>query len=136
MAHASPLALKVVDALLYGLAVTAVVAAAGAVVGAVRGSPLITAVYFLFWVGFLAMGLGTWKLRPEPPYKEETRFSIADSRRETAFQRAIRRIPPLRGRELRPEDRFSDGAKLLVASAVMLGTSFLVGYALPVLGLL
>lgn len=132
MAHRTPSALKVADAVLYALAVTAVVGLLGALVGVVRGSLLTSAVYVLFWLGFVTMGLGTWKLRPEAPYADESRLSMDDSRRDTPFQRAVRSLPPLRGADLPPEDRFSDGAKLLLASATMLGTSFLLGYVLPV----
>lgn len=131
-----PSALKLADAILYALAVTVLVGVVGAVIGIVRGSLLTSAIYVLFWLGFVTLGLGTWKLRPEAPYKDESRLSASDSRRDTPFQRAVRQLPPLRGAELAPEDRYSDGAKLLLASATMLGTSFLLGYLLPVVGVL
>lgn len=120
----SPRVLKALDALVYGLALTAVAATIGIAVGLLRGS-VGTVVYVLFWGGFLLLGLGSWKLRPKAAWKEESRLNVQDSRRETAFQRAVQRVPPLNRYDIDPEERLSDGAKFLVGSAVMLATSFL-----------
>lgn len=130
---------QVLDALVYALAVTVVSIAFGVVVIAIialltKGTLSgIRWLYGLQWVlfllGFLTMGLGALKLRPPPAWKDDPRLGISDSRRDTPLQRAVQRLPPLAGREIESEDRFSDGAKLLIASAVMFVTLFLLGVA-------
>lgn len=130
---------QAIDAVLYALAVTVVSLALGLVL--VAGLALVATgtlagvrwlfglQWVLFVLGFLLMGLGSWKLRPTAAWKDDSRLAMADSHRDTAFQRAVQRLPPLRGVDVDREDRLSDGAKLLVASVVMLATVFLLGIA-------
>jgi hypothetical protein len=118
-----PLSVKVLDVALYALVLTAVFVLVGTVVGLVRGNGLVSAKYLLFWVGFLVLALGSWKLRPEPAWKDNPRIALRNSKRESPFQRLIYRVPPLSRYDLRREDLVSDGVKFLVAGVVMLATS-------------
>jgi hypothetical protein len=128
---------QAVDAVLYGCAVTVAVSLVGVVLVALLALVAegtlsrVRWLYGLQWVlfvfGFLTMGLGSWKLRPRAAWKDDSRLALEDSRRSTAFQRAVQRVPPLHRHDIDPDDRLSDGAKLLVASVVMLATVFLLG---------
>lgn len=119
MARPGPRVLQALDAGLYAGALTALVALAGLAVGAVRGNGLVGAEYLLFWAAFLAMAAGAWKLRPKAAWKEESRVA-ADPKADTPLARAVRRVPPLSRYDLERRERATDGAKLLLASALML----------------
>lgn len=127
-----PVGVKVLDVAVYAVALTALVAAVGVAVGALRGNGPVAAKHLLFWVGFLLLGLGSWKLRPEPAWNRETRLTLRDSRRASPFQRALHRLPPLSRYEL-PRDRLpSDGLKFLAGSLAMLATSAAMEFLLGV----
>lgn len=137
LSAASRRARQVVDAVVYANAVAAVVFAGGAAVGLVAGGGLVTAKYVMFFVGILAFGVATFKLRPDPPWdtertddgkikvtKNDPDGRVVGSREETRFQSAIQRIPPLPWFSLPPDDRFPVGVKLFLASLAILAWSF------------
>lgn len=139
-------ALRALDGFQYGVALTATVAAV-AVAGAyalallTRGVDALTAVdgplaakWLLFFGGSGAMALGALKLRPSAPYKENSRFAVevSDTRGGGPFAATVTALPPLAWFEPSDDDRLSDGWRLLVASALMLATSFLLEAALGV----
>lgn len=119
MARPGRRALKALDALTYAVGLTALVTLVGAVVGVVRGNGVVAAEYLLFWVAFVTMGVGAWKLRPRAAWKEESRVDVGP-KTDSPLQRAIRRLPPLRRYDLAEPERATDGTKLLLASLLML----------------
>lgn len=139
-------ALLALDGLQYGVALTATVAVVATVLAyglvlATRGvdalgrvNALLAAKWLLFFGGFAAMAFGALKLRPHPPYKENSRFalSLPDPDRDGGFADQVTSLPPLAWFEPRNVDRLSGGGRLLVASGVMLLTSFLLEVVLGV----
>lgn len=119
MARPGPRALQALDAGLYAVALTALVALVGVAVGLVRGNGLVAAEYLLFWAAFLVMAAGAWKLRPRAAWKEESRVAVEPTE-DTPLSRAVRRVPPLSRYDLERRERATDGAKLLLASLLML----------------
>lgn len=128
---------QAVDAVVYALAVAAVVFVLGVLVGQLVGGGLVTAKYVMFVVGLLTFGYATFKLRPDPPWatehtedgkirvtKKRPSGRVVGGREETRFQAAVQRIPPLPWYSLPPDDRLSVAAKLFVASLATLGWSF------------
>ncbi|WP_158058532.1 DUF7555 family protein [Halorussus halophilus] len=134
---------RLLDAVMYGLAVTAVMFVVGAALGLGfvlvfgGGDVLITVKFWLFLVGILMFGYSTFQLRPSRPWKTEEgedgklkvtrtepKGEVVGAREETTFQATIQRIPPLSWYSLPPDQRWSVGAKLFVASLVVLLTSF------------
>ena len=128
---------RLLDGLMYGLAVTAVLFVVGAVLGIALGGGLVTAKFWLFVAGILLFGYGTFQLRPSRPWKTEEgedgklkvtrtdpRDEVVGARGETRFQKTVQRIPPLTWYSLPPDERWSAGAKLFLASLVVLLTSF------------
>jgi hypothetical protein len=75
----------------------------------------------LFVIGILLFGISTFLLWPRPPWKDDRE----KSNEETAFQRAVQRLPPLRWYELRKADRISTSAKLFVSSLFTLSISYI-----------
>jgi hypothetical protein len=128
---------QALDAVMYGLAVAAMVFVVGALLGVVLGGGLVTAKFVMFVVGLLMFGYATFQLRPDPPWdtkrtddgkvkvtKNDPGGSVVNSRDETKFQATVQRIPPLSRYSLPPDDRLSVGAKLFVASLATLAWSF------------
>lgn len=139
-------ALRALDGVQYGVALTATVAVVAVVlayglalatrgVGALgRVDALLAAKWLLFFGGFAAMAFGALKLRPRPPYKENSRFALtlSNESREGGFADQVTSLPPLAWFEPRNVDRLSGGGRLLVASGLMLLTSILLEVALGV----
>ena len=134
---ASHRARQALDAVMYAVAVAAVVFVAGTALGVVLGGGLITAKYVMFLVGLLLFGYGTFQMRPDPPWGTETtdegeikvtrnspKGTVVGGRDETRFQATVQRIPPLSRYSLPPDDRLSAAAKLFVASIAVLAWSF------------
>ncbi|MFC6837092.1 DUF7555 family protein [Halomarina ordinaria] len=121
-----PRRLRVLDAVAYALVLTLLVATLAVLVtfGLGVARPLLGVKYLLFVVGFLLFGVGSVKVRPNPPYKER-RILPPNSEEETGFQALVQRVVGLLGEEYRlgPDERYSDAAKLLLAAVVMLGCS-------------
>jgi hypothetical protein len=134
-------ALRALDGLQYGLALTATVAAGAVVVtylvalvsggpGALAAvNPVIAVQLVLFFGGFAAMAFGALKLRPEAPYKENSRFALSlpdsGSKEGGGFAAGVAALPPLGWYDPGAAERLSDGGRLLVASGLMLIASFL-----------
>lgn len=119
MGRPGPRALQALDAVVYAAVLTALVALAGLALGLVRGNGLLAAEYLLFWTAFLVMAMGAWKLRPRAAWKDEARLNVA-AKQDTPLARTVRRLPPLSRYDLERHERATDGAKLLLASLVML----------------
>lgn len=134
-------ALRALDGLQYGVAVTLTAAALATVapylfalagVGApsmAHVNPVISVQYVLFFGGFAAMAFGALKLRPEAPYKKHSRFALSMSNDGApdggGFAGQVASLPPLGLYEPTEGERLSGGGRLLVASGVMLVASFL-----------
>lgn len=142
---ASRRARQVLDAVVYGIAVAAVVFAVGAVVGLTLGGGLVTAKFVMFVVGIFMFGYATFQLRPSPPWgteetedgkvkvtRNEPKGKVVGGRDETKFQSVVQRIPPLSRYSLPPDERLSVGAKLFVASLATLAWSFMMETVLGV----
>jgi hypothetical protein len=138
-------ALRVLDGLQYGLALTVTVVVGAAVVtylfalvsrgpGALADvNPVVAVQLVLFFGGFATMAFGALKLRPEAPYKENARFALSlpasGSSEGGGFAEQVAALPPLGWYDPADAERLSDGGRLLVASGLMLLTSFLVEVA-------
>lgn len=121
MARPGRRTLRALDAVAYAVALTALVALVGVAIGSLRNNGLVAAEYLLFWTAFLVMAMGAWKLRPLPAWKDPDDARLAaEPKRDTPFQRAVRRLPPLSRYELARGEQATDGAKLLLSSLVML----------------
>jgi hypothetical protein len=126
------LGLKLADALLYGVVLTAVWAALFLPVSLLLAGDLVGVKWGLFVVGILTLGVGSFKLRPGKEWRDDEDGLLADSRGASNVQRVVDRLPPLRDAPLRDDQRFSDGAKLLLGAGCLLATSFLLETALGV----
>ncbi|WP_254663015.1 hypothetical protein [Haladaptatus sp. W1] len=125
------------DALVYAITVTGVAFAVGFVVSFSLGGGLLGTKYFLFLVGFVLFGYGAFQLRPSRAwnvdkssdeieiFRIKNTGDVIGSREETRFQSTVQRLPPLSWYSIPPEERFSSGAKLFLASIAILLTSFL-----------
>ncbi len=138
---------KAVDAVVYAVAVAAVVFALGTILGVLLGGGLVTAKYVMFLLGILLFGYATFQLRPDPPWdtteteegelkvtKNEQNSRVVGERDETRFQAAVQRIPPLPWYSLPPNQRFSVGFKLFLASLATLAWSFVLETVFGVMG--
>lgn len=133
--------LRVLDGVQYGLALTLTVGVVAALLTYLlalvsRGpdslalvNPLAAVQLVLFFGGFATMAFGALKLRPEAPYKDNSRFALSlpntDTDDDEGFADQVAGLPPLSWYDPTPADRLSDGGRLLVASGVMLLVSFL-----------
>jgi hypothetical protein len=140
-----PLRLKLVDAALYAVVLTAVWAVLFLPLSLLLSGDLVGVKWGLFIAGLFALGVGSFKLRPGKRWKADDDDGlvagqdglISDSRGESQVQRLVDRCPPFRDRPLRDDQRLSDGLKLLLGAVCMLLTSFLleallgVGVATP-----
>ncbi len=123
---------QTVDALAYAVVLTVVAFLVTSVVSVVLAlsvdaplrSSLIGTKRLLFLVGFVLLGYGTLKLRPRSAWKQEGAIGAStDSGGEpTGIQRAVSDALPDRW-SLPPDERLPVGAKLFVASVVILATS-------------
>lgn len=118
------LVLVVVDALVYGVSVAALVLVGALAVGLASGGGLVRAKQLLFLAGFLLMAYATFRLWPSSPADLERGAIPADHDR-TRFQRAVEALPPLRWLPSPPPHRrFTPAGKLFVGSLVVLATSY------------
>ncbi|WP_227353157.1 DUF7555 family protein [Haladaptatus salinisoli] len=127
---------QVIDALVYAVAVTSVVFLVGGALSFSLGRGLVGVKYVLFLVGLLLFGYATFQLRPSQPWdvdrtgdgveivRNDDRAEAIGSRKETRFQAAVQRIPPLTRYSIPPEERLPAAVKLFLTSIAVLGTSF------------
>jgi hypothetical protein len=120
-------ALRIGEALAYGAVVASAVVVVAAAVSFALGAGWGGLKYALFFIGFLAFGIGAIGLRPAPPWTNEDDSGV-DALAPTGesggrLWRAIWRLPVFRQYHLAPEERSSSAARLFVASLFMLGVS-------------
>ncbi|WP_435334292.1 DUF7555 family protein [Haloarchaeobius sp. TZWWS8] len=141
---------KTLDAVSYGVLVVILVAGPAAFLELSGRGTLFTTKHLLFWVGFGLLAYASFQLRPPSPKELDDREGIfvtsgddrqkrADTtiggRSETTVEKVVALLPPMRWAPLRPDERFSVHAKLLVAAILMLALSmameFVFGVAQP-----
>lgn len=115
---------QALDALVYGVAVVAVLVVISALISFPTGSGWVGVKIGLFVTGFLLFGLSSIQLWPTPPWKRDDEEETIGEREETHFQAFVQRIPPLGRYGLAPDERLSSAAKLFVASVLTLLVSF------------
>ncbi|WP_435099023.1 DUF7555 family protein [Halarchaeum sp. P4] len=96
-------------------------------VGVAFGGPLVAAKYGLFVCGWLAVGYGSWILRPRARWKsaEEANEQSIAKRARTRFQRAVFSLPPANRVTLEGTERVPSGVLVFVSGVAMLATSYL-----------
>ena len=110
---------KLLDALAYAVALSALVFLAATAVSFALGGGWGGVKYLLFVLGFLALGAGAFFLRPTPPWRDE---SLAKRTGQTPFERAVRRL--LGERALAPDQQYPPAARVLLAGVLLLAVSF------------
>lgn len=113
-----------VDGVAYAVAVAAVAFAAGAAVSFALGWGWQGVKYWLFLVGWLGFGVGTFKLRPRAAWKGSDGDGHDDDQgvAETRFARATRTAVP-DGLAVDEDERWSAGARLFLGSVAVLVAS-------------
>lgn len=116
---------QVLDALVYAVALTAVVLIVSAVISFVLGSAWVGVKYLMFLVGIGMFGVATFKLRPTSPWKDAERLS-ANREGTSPFQTVMANYAPIDLNRFAPKenDQVSDGVKLFLASVLILVVSF------------
>lgn len=112
---------QALDAVVYAVAVTTIVVVGAAAVSFVFGGSWLGVKFILFFVGIGLFGIGTFQLRPTPPWRDEGRLPSID---RGGLQPILQRLPPLDRYGLPADDRLPIGAKLLLASVLVLAVSF------------
>lgn len=125
--------LQAIEFGLWVATVATIVVVLGGGVGYGLGGSLVGAKYALFVVGFLLFGVGTLAIQPPKPGGSRRWFSIENDE-QTRLDAAIQRLPPLDEQPLPQERRIGNGAKLFVASLVVLGVSALLEFGFGVGG--
>ncbi|WP_330631294.1 DUF7555 family protein [Halocatena halophila] len=122
MANGPPVRYRqLLDLLVYDGAITTIVLLVGLLVGLITGGGLVTAKFVLFVVGFVLLAIGTFKLRPRPPWKDESRIPSMD---EQPLQIWLYDHWPLDSHGCRPPDRLPIGLKIMGAGVLVLVVSF------------
>lgn len=129
---------QLLDAVGYALAVTAVVFALGLGVRTLGGSGWFVVELVMFLLGWVLIGYGTLLLNPDPPWstteRDDQTIRVTDAGdgtgsgtgtatpppEETAFQRAVQRLPPMRWYQLPPGERLSTGLRVFLSGVVVL----------------
>lgn len=122
-----------VDGVAYAVALAAALAAVGAAVCLPLGWGWIGVKYWLFLVGLLLFGVGTFMLRPKAGWKDDDDEGTVDHQGEdeSRFARATRRALPS-GVAVRADERWSAGARLFLGSLAVLFTSMLMEFVFGV----
>lgn len=120
---------QALDALVYASVLTMIVVVGAVAVSFVLGGSWVGVKFILFLVGIGLFGIGTFELRPTPPWRDEKRLPSPD---RAVLQPAIERFPPLDRYGLRSGKQVPVGVKLLLASALILGVSFVLETAFGV----
>lgn len=120
---------RLVDAIGYAIAVAVAVFLVGLAIMVVGGSDWFVVELVMFVLGWLLVGYGTYLLNPEPPWavtRDEggdvrgTEPESSSRRRESPFERLVRRLPPISWYPVPPEERLSMGAKLFLGGVFVL----------------
>ena len=122
-----------IDGVAYAVALAAALTVVGAAVCLPLSWGLVGVKYWLFLVGVLLFGVGTFMLRPKAGWKDddEDGGSVPRSEDESRFSRATRLALP-EGVAVRREERWSAGARLFLGSLAVLLTSMLMEFAFGV----
>lgn len=121
MDQPSFLARQALDAFVYAVALTTTVVLGAAAVSFALGGGWLGVKFILFFVGIGLFGIGTFELRPTPPWRDERRLPSLD---EGTLQPILQGLPPLDRYGLPADKQLPIGAKLLLASVFVLGFSF------------
>lgn len=114
---------KLLDALVYGVAVTLAATLLGAIFALSSGS-LVPLKYALFLVGFLLFGLSSVQLwRDASPRRDDETATTVEGRERTPFESALARLAPSVEGRVPLTERFPPQVKLFVASLFVLGLS-------------
>ena len=124
---------QILDATVYGVAVTATVLLP-AIPLRFLGGTTADVVLLTFIAGIVILGYATYCLLPGKPWGVEhtesgmevtrrDRTQTVGARRETRFQAAVQRLPPLGRYGLPPNERLSPAAKLFIAGVIVLVVS-------------
>jgi|SRR6056297_2621392 len=136
MAQAQPQWIgRVADAVGYAVTVTAIVFGIGAVVMIATGTGWFVTELVMFLLGWVVIAYGTVLLNPDRPWKTkrtsdgdvqvvETSQQSQTAREETAFQRLVQWLPPMRWYPLGPDERFSTGVRVFLSGIFVLLASF------------
>ncbi len=112
---------QLLDLLVYDAAITTVVLAVGLLIGLITGGGLVTAKFALFVGGFVLLAIGTFKLRPRPPWKGDSRIPSMD---EQPLQIWLYDHWPLDAHGCQAPDRLPIGLKIMGAGLLVLLVSF------------
>jgi len=124
---------KGVDGLVYAVALTAVTFGVGTAIAFAASYGWVGVKYWLFFVGWLLLGVGALKLRPRDAWKDPPESGADDQVVESRFAYATRQIVP-DGIGVPAVDRWSGGARLFLASLFVLATSIAMEIAFGVAG--
>lgn len=111
---------QAIDALAYALVVTSILFVLTTAISLPLGVGLLGTKWFLFFIGFALFGYATFRLRPTPPWKDE---ESEDEEGRGLEQFVAESLP--KAVALPPDERLPPAAKLFVAAAAVLLTSFL-----------
>lgn len=114
---------QALDAVVYASALAAVVVAGATLASFALGGGWVGVKFILFFVGIGLFGIGTFKLRPTPPWRDEKRLPSSD---RAVLQPALEELPPLNRYGIRSGRQVPMGMKLLLGSVLILGVSFVI----------
>ncbi|RRJ29147.1 DUF7555 family protein [Halocatena pleomorpha] len=112
---------QAVDAFVYAVAVTTIALVSAVIVSFALGGGWVGVKFILFLIGIGLFGVGTFALRPTPPWRDHSRLPTPD---RSVLQSRLQRLPPLDAYGLTADERFPTGAKLLLSSVFILALSF------------
>lgn len=132
MRTARHVGLQVADAFAYVVVLTGALFLVGSAFSLALGQGFVGTKYLLFFVGFGMFGYSAFLLRPKPPWKREDDGDRAVSGRGDTTEQDAQNKPTHRlanrllpsNMRLPPDQRFSAGAKMLLAALAVLGTSY------------
>ena len=131
-AHAPLWLRRGIDGVAYAVALAAALTVVGAAVCLPFSWGWVGVKYWLFIVGILLFGLGTFMLRPKAGWKDDDDDIVDDQGDdESRFERATRRALP-DSVAVRSEERWSAGARLFLGSLAVLLTSMLMEFVFGV----
>lgn len=129
---------KTVDGLQYAVVLNALFLLVLAPASAAATGSLVALKWALFLVGLLLIGVGSVKLRPPPPGRENPRLGVSNSVATDGLGGLIGRLPPVAWYEPNREERLSDGARFLLAGVtawvVSFGLEAVLGVGVPAVG--